>query len=736
MKKTIWMTTAMLSLVGWAGAVNAQQYAEADIDQQQPIVVTATRTAQNPDNVPATVSVITDQDIEANMVGDIKDLVRFEPGVSVQTEPARFNAALSPTGRAGNAGFNIRGLDGNRVLIVIDGVRVPDAYDFNAISFGRGDYVDLDLLQSVEILRGPASALYGSDGLAGAVSFTTRDPSSFLGADETFAGRARVGYSSADRSTTESLIGAARSGAWSALLAYTRRDGEETDNRGDNNVLGSLRTTPNPQDWNSNSALGRVVFEPSAQNRFRLTTEYADRDVSTDVLSARSATTLSLLADDTSQRERISFDHTFTNDGGFIDRAFWNVFYQTSKAVEFTAEDRTSTDRTRHTSYSNDVYGGGLQLDSAFESGSVDQHFTYGFDLSRTRQEAVRSGINPTFPETFPVRPFPNTDWTLAGAYVQDEITLLNGQLRLFPALRYDYYEIDPQADAIYPIAVEEQNDSHVTPKFGVVVWPTDNFGAFFNYAGGFKSPSPRQVNEYFQNSFGPWYQVLPNPDLKPETSNSVEIGARLRNIDEGGAVWSGQISVYTAWYDNFIDQTIVGGSLTSLDPIDPTQFQWVNLGEVNISGIEARIDGQWENGFGLTMSAAYSEGDATTDDPIFGRSRAPLNSIDPFKLVTGLTYNSPGARYGGQVIATYVADKDTHDIDGASLPTASFTLLDLTAYWNITDAATIRAGIFNLTDERYIWWSDARNLAATSPIVDAYTQPGRNFTVSIGYRF
>jgi outer membrane cobalamin receptor len=65
------------------------------------------------------------------------------------------------------------------VLIQVDGVRVPYGFSFGAQDAGRGDYVDIGLIKSVEFLRGPASALYGSDGLAGAVSFVTSDPPTF-----------------------------------------------------------------------------------------------------------------------------------------------------------------------------------------------------------------------------------------------------------------------------------------------------------------------------------------------------------------------------------------------------------------------------------------------------------------------------------------------------------------------------------------------------------------------------
>ena len=62
--------------------------------------------------------------------------------------------------------------------------------------------------------------------------------------------------------------------------------------------------------------------------------------------------------------------------------------------------------------------------------------------------------------------------------------------------------------------------------------------------------------------------------------------------------------------------------------------------------------------------------------------------------------------------------------------------MVDVTAFWRINDTFTVRAGLFNLTDERYAYWSDVIGVAATSPITDAYTQPGRNARVSLTARF
>ena len=184
--RAVLLTSSAVALVS---ATAAAAQAPRSVDEVEDITVIATRTEQRTDQAPATVSVITAERIEEELATDIKDLIRFEPGVSVPSQPARFGAALGSTGRDGNAGFTIRGLGGDRVLIITDGVRAPDGFTFGAQAVGRGGYGDLDLFRKVEILRGPASALYGSDGIAGAVSFTTKDPVDFLEPGQDFGGR-------------------------------------------------------------------------------------------------------------------------------------------------------------------------------------------------------------------------------------------------------------------------------------------------------------------------------------------------------------------------------------------------------------------------------------------------------------------------------------------------------------------------------------------------------------------
>ncbi len=119
-------------------------------------------------------------DIEAAGARDIKDLFRNQVDVTVRGAPARFGLALGTTGRAGNEGINIRGLEGNQVLMRVDGIRVPASFSFGTLATGRADYLALAATQAAKVLRGPASTSFGSDGPAGALSLRSLDPADLL----------------------------------------------------------------------------------------------------------------------------------------------------------------------------------------------------------------------------------------------------------------------------------------------------------------------------------------------------------------------------------------------------------------------------------------------------------------------------------------------------------------------------------------------------------------------------
>lgn len=698
-----------------------------------PVTVLGSRTEKLQSEVPATISVITAEDLEDRLAADIRDVVKLEPGVSVRSSPTRFGAALGATGRDGNAGFNIRGLEGNRVLIQVDGVRVPDGFSFGAQAAGRGDYQDLDLMKSVEILRGPASALYGSDGVAGAVSFTTKDPADFLKGDASFGGRVRSVYGSADDSLGGASIVAGSQGRVSAMLAYAYRQGHETETQGTNDAANTDRTTANPQDVLTRSVLGKLVYEASDNNRIRLSAEHFDRNIDTNALSGiakpplSAASVLALQAADDIERDRITLDQRLTLDGGPVKRVAWSAYWQDSRSAQFTAEDRNvSADRTRRNTFNNRILGVAAQLESGFAVGAVEHKLIYGFDASKTRQTGLRDGTVPPVGEPFPTQAFPTTDYILVGAFVQDEIAFAAGRLMVYPALRYDHYDLNPKADPLLPtFAPADSSGGRVSPKLGVVFKPTEQTRLFANYAWGFKAPAPSQVNNVFSNPIQN-YTSLPNPDLKPETSEALEVGARWVS-----PIWSVEVVGFSGEYENFIEQLQVAGAFT---PTNPGVFQYVNFSKVKIDGIEGRARLKLENGLGAFLGAAYAKGDT------YNPTKAPLDSVDPVKVTAGVSYRDGEGRFGGELTVVRTERKDADRVAVACTPacfrpTAS-TVIDVTAFWRVADGLTVRAGVFNLGDETYAYWNDARGLSSTAASRDAYTLPGRNVSLSLTYDF
>ena len=189
---------------------------------EETVTVVGTRTERSFPEVAATVSVTTAEDIERRVARNIADLVRFEPGVTV-----------AGGGRFGLDGFSIRGIGGNRVLTLVDGVRVPDEFSFGPFLSARRDFVDVDSLSRAEIARGPISALYGSDALGGVVAFTTKGPADYLGDDRRRHLEVKAGHSGADDSLVGAVTAAAGGGRVAGLLHYTERRGHERDNGGD-----------------------------------------------------------------------------------------------------------------------------------------------------------------------------------------------------------------------------------------------------------------------------------------------------------------------------------------------------------------------------------------------------------------------------------------------------------------------------------------------------------------------
>jgi len=699
-----------------------------DSSQLSDITVSATRTVRKVDDVPSSVSVITDATLQKEGARNLKEAFRNELDVTVPVGPTRFGVGGSATGRGGQEGVNIRGLGGNQVMMLVDGIRVPNGFSFGPFATGRGDYIDIDGLKSVEILRGPASTQYGSDGLAGAVTFQTLDPSDLLTRGKNVGGFARVGYGSIDQSGSGTLAVAGKNEKWQAMVLGSYRQGHQTDNMASNNDRSIERTTPNPVDYNNRYLLSKAILSIDAAQQLAVTVESQRRRQQTDVFSARALPPLSprsitaLTATDKVERDRVSFEHRYRDlNAQLIQKAATQIYWQDATVNQYSTEQRyRAPERLRDNTYRSRVIGLSTQFESNL-TGWLNQRLSYGLDVSQAQITARRDGTVPTYGSRFPSKPFPDTTYTLGGAFLQSEIEL--GTVSLIPGVRFDRYTIDPSGKDYEGGTLTSLSGQALTPRIGAVWRLAPGFSPYAQLARGFRAPTPEQVNNGFVNRAA-GYTTIGNSALKPEYADSLEIGFRGKSH---GLRYS--LAGFENRYNNFISQEVIGGGGR---PSNPTIFQYVNLANAKIQGVVAQIELKVGQRWTVQTGAAYLKGDSQ----INGIS-SPINSVQPLKAMLGVQYDA--GEWGGQATVLYSAAKDPSRIAlsrTVQFATPNYTVLDLGVYWKPTTNLTFNANVNNVLNTKYWRWSDVSGLTENSRIADAYTAAGRTVHVSMRYDF
>ncbi|MBE9059539.1 TonB-dependent hemoglobin/transferrin/lactoferrin family receptor [cf. Phormidesmis sp. LEGE 11477] len=735
---------------------DSEEFGEEAFDQEIPsaesggvlrLNVTGTRNPRPIQITPANVLVIDEAEIDRRLIRDLSDLIRYEPGISVQ-ENLQF----------GSQGFNIRGIDGNRVLIQVDGIRLPPAFQSGSQSVvGQGfnigrDYFDLEILRTAEIIRGPASALYGSDALGGAVSYFTLEPSSLLDAAGTNSSTAlSAKFDSENSGFVNTVVQANRFGNFDALLAYTRRDSSESANLEDD------------QEADRNNFLGRFVYRFSDEQSLDFTAEYfgdrTDTITSEENLPLISSTTTAFTEQIDTERSRFSLAYKYDDEfsDSFLNFGQARIYFQDSQTTEENERTLLPFDfvtmrpssqpalRVSENRFTDRIFGGDVQLRSDFEIGTSEHQLTYGLDVSNTFNNRPRDRTQidlvtgdrtqSAIPDNFPTKDFPDSNTLRIGAYLQNVIEIPSARLSVIPGIRYDYYDLSVDSDEDFErngAVAAEFSDGAFSPNLSLVYQPTEQISLYGRYSRGFRAPLFNEVNSGFTNQiFG--YRTLPNPDLDAETSNSFELGVRgaYPQFDFG-------LTGFYNRYDDFIDFQLVDTEVVNGRDFDV--FQNVNIDQAETFGIEANAEYRFSpdpHGFSLLSSVAWTIGNDITGGEA-------LSSVDPIEAIAGLRYRAPENRWGTELITTLVGRArgegfDPEDGQDPFVPNG-FALFDLIGYYRLDSDVTFNLGLFNLFNNEYVQYSDVRFLDANEDLFDQrrnrFDQPGFNVSAGVSWTF
>jgi len=697
------------------------------------ISVTGTRTPREVKNVPASVNVISQEEIIDKGSTELKDIFRYDAAVDLKSESDTLFSNY------GQGDVSIRGFSGNRILMQRDSIRLPAKYSFgSSYTIYRSDMIDFNALKGAEILKGAASSLYGSDALGGVVTFQSLFPEDILGDNESTKFESINSYSSFNDGYSTALRYAGRDddSGLEGVIVLTKLGSNEGKVKADKKYINDV------------SSEGFNIYTNIVKNfddytRGNLIIENVNKKTNTIVKEENlpSSSYTSATEDRNVDRTMVSASYEFDNpeSDNFFDYFKFTAYKQNAYSeddsnldVAASTSRRTGVTTPAHKLFNDydlkdDSYGANIQLRSDFFDSNTNHRVTYGIDYSLTSNSRKRSKIQSGgVTATTTVKDSPDSDTTLLGVYLQDEISFDNNKWELIPGIRFDYYDLDSTVDSIYLQSSKSENPVDlnkqiINPNLAVLYKANKNLTLYGKYNRGFRAPAYSEINTTFGN-LAHFYYIVNNPDLKSETSDNYEVG-----VNGNYEKFNFGLNGFWSNFDNRIDSY----TRIASDSQGYTRFQFQNKDKAEIYGVEFNSDYNFNgeaSGFSVINSLAWTIGNDTSTS-----SYVPLTSIDPFKAILGLRYDSQSAKWGSELIATYTGIAETSSTNTYFVPDAS-TIIDLISYYNVSDRFSLDVGLYNIFDTKYYNYQTVKNESPTAADLDKFSEPGAN--IKVGFKF
>ena len=720
---------ARFSLFVLAFCVLPEASVAGDPDEQvrQPeveeIVVVAHKHARAHRDVAATVSTFSSDDMHLELASSVADVFRYAPGIDYEAAGTRF----------GSESINIRGISGNRVAILVDGVPVSDQFDVGSFSNATRDLVSAGFVDHVEVLHGPASALYGSSAIGGVVAMQTVDPALRTGQPGQ-NGQLAGSWRGDDASVQATAIQGIAGDGFSVLAGISGRTGEQLD-------AAAVEENIDLRDFKSRAGLLKVALGGTPGNVLQASLYLRDSNVRSELESmlgtGRFRSNTALRGDDDYRTHIASLQYRFESESRLVDEGVIRAYTQGSSIEQQTYDERGLATRpvavNRYFSFDQQTHGIEGNLQKQFSTGAFSHRLGVGLEYRQRETEEFRDGLetgladgqvsNVLLGEVFPLRDFPISTTNEWGAYFEDSISI--GQWSLIAALRWDGYEMNPSVDAMYaedypfasPVDISE---SELSPKIGIIYHFSASTELFLQYSEGFRAPPYEDANLSLEL---PLFNIraVPNPELRSERSAGFDAGLRWRGLSN-----SAHLSAFHTTYEDFIESRVRIGA-------DPDSgrilFQSQNLNEATIEGVEA--------GASLDLSAIH-EGLSFNAALFVARSEnrdngEPLNSVGPPQAVAGVGWLSPGEHWNLSLRGTFTDSWSKRDESpGELFQPPGYATFDLYVAWRPNSNVTLRAGVLNLTDRTYWSWTDVRGLSPDDPVIPYLSRPGLSFSLGL----
>lgn len=643
----------------------------ADDNTLTPVVVSATREATEASQASRQVAVVDRQALDSQQPDSVADALKYQGNVEV-----------GGGSRPGAQTPVLRGLSGTRVLQVIDGVRQ------NTNSGHRGTYfVDPELIQQIEVVKGPASALWGSGALGGVVAVQTRNARDLLAAGEQVGGHVRQGFHSADDKSLTSGALYGQQGQHDWLVSGYYHDS--------NNLrLG------NGQDLTYSAArqqgvMGKYGWQPDDAQRLSLSVRHSQSDQNAPSNPASEVSSSVPLVEQATRDFNTTLDYRLNPaDNPWLDSRV-TAYLNRTHFDEYRIEKQQQDDIDYQT----------LGLNGSNRASLGWANLLGGADIYLDKTWGSREGSSRPIPADGRSRVW--------GAYLQAEVPFLT-RWQLTPGVRYDNFHTEDkqQADSA-------RSQDHLSPSVGLTWFTTRWLTLNARYDEAFRAPTSEEMftsgTHFCLGSFA-CNRFQPNPDLKAETARNKEIGARL-NFEH--LLADDQLELSANLFRNDISNYI---ELQVINDFSTMTFEsnYANVTRARISGYELAADYRWRL-LGLNLSYSQAKGEDKTQGDA-------LADIPASKLVFGISQGllDGDVRLGSRL--SWYRDQDRVPSSSSTQGYDGYTLWDLTASWRPQQGDwrnwQLDFALDNVTDEYYL------------PAFSELYAPGRNAKLAVGYRF
>ncbi|WP_342322000.1 TonB-dependent receptor [Kosakonia sp. BYX6] len=719
------------------------------------------------------------QDLQNKGANDFGSIMRYEPLISATGASGGSGNGKSGFDRGGYTGYNIRGLESNRVGIDVDGIPQPDATGrsyasragLNTFGIGR-DYIDPYMYGSVEIQSGATPTDQANASIGGNVSFQPKSADDYLRqGKETYFGY-QSDYDSSDRSWHNGVTGAAGDETLRGIFVYSRRDGQQT--RNNSGTIGAY-----PANWHSDALLASGIWQPNDAHKLTGTVDFYHKANHTHYDAWNSAGSAIIgKAEQTSQTRRwgASLKDEWTPMNDWLDSASTKIYYQHTEAHDRTymPDSTTLAMETVYSNYDTDTWG--IQNTLAKTLGRHDLSAGFNASTSKTQRPFEQSPVPSIFSEI--MQPEADSRGYTLGAFAQDQINFdADGHLfAIIPGVRVIHQSMKPDNlsslttnssvldEADVATLYSKNADTQWLPSLTLQYDLTPSLMTYLQYKRGAQFPNASQL-------YGSWnlgssyagsaqYALIGNSELKTETSDNLEWGMK-GDVAEGVTL---RTALFYNSYKNFIAYTRYRRAdnpdkFVNVPSNIYTSYQAENRDKAFIYGgeISAKFNfGTWfEQVDGLSATLAYGYTEGKSKSRYMGDKYIDLDSVAPMKAIVGVAWDDPAKRYGTALTATFVKGKratatsrESYLNSGSAIANSSteymrvpgYGLLDWTAYWRVAKHVRINGGVYNITDRKYWDYLNSRT-QEESTNQDAYEKalavmPGRSWQLGVNVDF